>query len=98
MAPQRGEPDSAVALMLSARRERRQRNLRALEIPDDDVTVTDELLGTGGFGTVYMADYNGRNAAAKVNSLIDSKVATDEFTASSNVKETASPTAIRNRN
>lgn len=30
------------------------------------MTITDELLGKGGFGEVYLADYNGRNAAAKV--------------------------------
>ena len=45
---------------------RRQRNLDMVEIPEDCVTVTDELLGKGGFGAVYIADYNGRNAAAKV--------------------------------
>lgn len=28
--------------------------------------MTDELLGKGGFGAVYLADFNGRNAAAKV--------------------------------
>lgn len=55
-------------LMLEARRSRRQRKLDAVEISDDDVTVTDELLGKGGFGTVFMADYNGWNAAAKVRS------------------------------
>lgn len=45
---------------------RRKRNLDMVEIPEHYVTVTDELLGKGGFGAVYMADYNGRNAAAKV--------------------------------
>ena len=48
---------------------RRQRNLDMVEIPEHFVTVTDELLGKGGFGAVYMADYNGRNAAAKVSSF-----------------------------
>lgn len=66
--PQRSKPDSAAMLMLEARRSRRQRKLDAVEISDDDVTVTDELLGKGGFGTVFMADYNGWNAAAKVRS------------------------------
>lgn len=47
---------------------RRQRNLNMVEIPEHYVTITDELLGKGGFGSVYMADYNGRNAAAKVTS------------------------------
>lgn len=46
---------------------RRQRNLDKVEIPEQDVTITDELLGKGGFGAVYFADYNGRNAAAKVS-------------------------------
>ena len=48
---------------------RRQRNLDKVEIPEEDVTVTDELLGKGGFGAVYIANYNGRNAAAKVSSF-----------------------------
>lgn len=30
------------------------------------MAITDELLGKGGFGEVYLADYNGHNAAAKV--------------------------------
>ena len=46
---------------------RGQRSLDMAEIPEDDVIVTDELLGKGGFGAVYIADYNGRNAAAKVS-------------------------------
>lgn len=54
--------------MLEARRLPRQRKLDAVEIPERHVTVTDEILGKGGFGTVYLADYNGRNAAAKVSS------------------------------
>lgn len=48
---------------LSARRKRR---LEKLEIPEGDVLISDELLGSGGFGEVYIADYCGRNAAAKV--------------------------------
>ena len=32
------------------------------------MVVTDELLGKGGFGDVFLADLNGRNAAAKVRS------------------------------
>lgn len=31
--------------------------------------ITDELLGKGGFGAVYLCDFNGRNAAAKVRTL-----------------------------
>lgn len=54
-----------------ARRLRRQRNLDRTEIPPDHVLVTDELLGKGGFGAVYLADYNGRNAAAKVRHTHD---------------------------
>lgn len=53
-------------MLLEARRMRRQRNLDRVEIPEHCVTLTDELLGRGGFGAVYLADYNGRNAAAKV--------------------------------
>ena len=49
-----------------ARRSRRMRNLEKIEISSEDVCITDELLGRGGFGDVYLADYNGRNAAAKV--------------------------------
>ena len=60
------EQDSSATNILEARRIRRQINLDMVEIPDHFVTVTDELLGKGGFGSVYMADYNGRNAAAKV--------------------------------
>ena len=52
--------------LAEARRARRQRNLDQIEIPEANVTITDELLGKGGFGEVYLADYNGRNAAAKV--------------------------------
>ena len=50
----------------TARRLRRQRNLNQIEIPEEDVTISEEVLGKGGFGTVFIADYNGRNAAAKV--------------------------------
>lgn len=49
-----------------ARRLRRQRKLDRTEIPADHVVVTEEVLGKGGFGAVFLADYNGRNAAAKV--------------------------------
>eukprot|EP00904_Undaria_pinnatifida_P011633 jgi/Undpi1/75/HiC_scaffold_1.g00075.m1 len=64
--PTRSEEDMAATVLSDAWRLRRQRKLDAVEIPDCDVTVTDELLGKGGFGAVYLADYNGRNAAAKV--------------------------------
>ena len=65
--PQRSELDSSATSMWDARRIRRQRNLDKIEIPEHDVMITDELLGKGGFGAVYMADYNGRNVAVKVN-------------------------------
>lgn len=52
--------------LAAARRTRRQRKLEQVEIPEDQVVVTDELLGRGGFGEVFLADLNGRNAAAKV--------------------------------
>lgn len=52
--------------MVSARRVRCQRNLDQIKIPEENVTISDEVLGKGGFGTVYIADYYGRNAAAKV--------------------------------
>lgn len=48
---------------LSARRKRR---LEKIEIPEREVSISGELLGKGGFGSVYIADYGGRNAAAKV--------------------------------
>lgn len=48
---------------------RRQRKIAHIEIPEDHLTMTDELLGKGAFGAVYIADLNGRNAAAKVSSM-----------------------------
>lgn len=48
------------------RRRRRQQRLDQLEIPVSELEITDEVLGRGGFGTVYLADLNGLNAAAKV--------------------------------
>ena len=57
--------------MAEARRTRRQRKLDQAEIPEEHLTITDELLGKGGFGEVYLADYNGHNAAAKVRNRVD---------------------------
>lgn len=48
------------------KRRRRQKRLEQLEIPTSEVEITDEVLGRGGFGNVYLADLNGLNAAAKV--------------------------------
>ncbi|CBN73944.1 Two component regulator three Y domain protein/ leucine rich repeat-containing protein [Ectocarpus siliculosus] len=48
------------------KKKRRQHRLDQLEIPASDVEVTNEVLGRGGFGTVYLADLHGLNAAAKV--------------------------------
>lgn len=52
--------------LAEARRSRRQRKLDRIEIPEDHVSITNEMLGKGGFGVVYLADFNGHNAAAKV--------------------------------
>lgn len=57
-----------------ARRIRRQRKLDQVEIPEEHLFITNDLLGKGGFGEVYLADYNGHNAAAKVrNSILVNK-------------------------
>lgn len=62
-----GSIDEAKSEALAAvRRTRRQRKLHQVEIPEDQVWISDELLGKGGFGEVYLAEYNTRNAAAKV--------------------------------
>lgn len=55
--------------LTKARHARRQRRLDQIEIPADQLTITDEVIGKGGFATVYLADYNGRNAAAKVQKI-----------------------------
>ncbi|CAM9120296.1 unnamed protein product [Ectocarpus sp. 13 AM-2016] len=58
--------EAASESVAEARRIKRRRTLDQLEIPAENLTITDELLGRGGFGEVYLADYNGHNAAAKV--------------------------------
>lgn len=45
---------------------RRQRKLDQVEIPEDHLFITGDLLGTGGIDEVYLAGYNGHNAAVKV--------------------------------
>ncbi|CAM9324195.1 unnamed protein product [Ectocarpus sp. 4 AP-2014] len=63
----KGSMEEAMSVSLEeARSARRQRRLNQLEVPEDHVLITDEVLGKGGFGEVFIADYNGRNAAAKV--------------------------------
>lgn len=53
--------------LAEARRARQQRKLDQVEIPASEVVIfEDELLGKGGFGEVYVAEYNKRIAAAKV--------------------------------
>lgn len=56
----------AAQAIVESRSLRRRRRLDNLEIPEDQLFLTDEVLGKGGFGTVFLADFNGRNAAAKV--------------------------------
>ena len=58
--------DSASQAKKESRRAKRQRCLQQLEIPEGQVTLTDVLLGKGGFADVFLADYSGINAAAKV--------------------------------
>lgn len=58
--------DATSESVAKARRIRRQRKLGQVEIPEDHLFMTGDLLGKGGFGEVYLADYNGHNAAAKV--------------------------------
>ena len=53
-------------VMAESRRKKREQRLQQLEIPEHELTLTDVLLGKGGFGEVYLADYSGVNAAAKV--------------------------------
>ncbi|CAB1116130.1 unnamed protein product [Ectocarpus sp. CCAP 1310/34] len=60
------DAQAQVESLAQARRSRRQHKLDQIEIPEDHVSITNEVLGKGGFGVVYLADYNGHNAAAKV--------------------------------
>lgn len=54
-------------MLVKSIRRRRRRGIDQADIPFEDVDVmTEEILGVGGFGSVYLADYRGCNAAAKV--------------------------------
>ncbi|CAM9906886.1 unnamed protein product [Ectocarpus fasciculatus] len=68
-AETQAEAQAQAESLAEARRLRRQRKLDQIEIPEDHVSITDEMLGKGGFGVVYLADYNGHNAAAKVQHI-----------------------------
>ncbi|CAM9693101.1 unnamed protein product [Ectocarpus sp. 6 AP-2014] len=57
--------ESVVHSLAQARRKRRQQKWGEIEIPEGDVEILD-LLGKGGFGEVYMADYMGENVAVKI--------------------------------
>ncbi|CAM9386314.1 unnamed protein product [Ectocarpus sp. 8 AP-2014] len=61
------------------KKKRRQHRLDQLEIPASDVEVTNEVLGRGGFGTVYLADLHGLNAAAKVVVFEDEEEDDDDY-------------------
>ena len=45
----------------------------------DDVVVTSETLGSGGFGTVFVGKLNGKNVAVKSYTHIDQKRATKKY-------------------
>lgn len=55
-----------VDILAEARRLRREQDLKRIELPEGQIRITDKLLGRGGFGAVYIADFNGRHVAAKV--------------------------------
>ncbi|CAM9398006.1 unnamed protein product, partial [Ectocarpus fasciculatus] len=61
------------------KKKRRQHRMDQLEIPASEVEVTNEVLGRGGFGTVYLADLHGLNAAAKVVVFEDEEEDDDEY-------------------
>lgn len=61
-----GPSENPAEVANAGRLMRRQQNLAQIEIPEDDVEISRDFLGKGGFGAVYIADYGGRNAAAKV--------------------------------
>ncbi|CAN0514181.1 unnamed protein product [Ectocarpus sp. 12 AP-2014] len=51
------EAQAQAESLAEARRSRRQRKFDQIEIPEDHVSITNEVLGKGGFGVVYLADY-----------------------------------------
>lgn len=53
--------------LAEARGIKRQRKVDQVEIPEDHLFITTDLLRKGGFGEVYLADQNGLNGAAKVS-------------------------------
>ncbi|CAM9240971.1 unnamed protein product, partial [Hapterophycus canaliculatus] len=64
--------------LAEARIIKRKRKLDRVEIPEEHLFITDDLLGKGGFGEVFLADYNGHNAAAKVLHIAHDLGALDE--------------------
>ena len=59
--------DPAINRRAEERSRRRKHQLDQIEIPANQVKIIFEMrLGKGGFGAVYLADYGGRSAAAKV--------------------------------
>lgn len=69
---QRSIDEAKLESLAEACRARRQRKLDKVEIPEDKVIISDELLGRGGFGEVFLAKFNGRNAAVKVRDVAHS--------------------------
>ncbi|CAN0441159.1 unnamed protein product [Pylaiella littoralis] len=63
---QRSISEAALESVAETRSIKRRRKLDQIEIPKEHLSMTDELLGKGGSGEVYLADYNGHNAAVKV--------------------------------
>lgn len=47
----------------------REHRFKQVDIPADQVVIFGDTIGNRGCGTVYIADYNGKNAAAKVFDL-----------------------------
>lgn len=56
--------------LAEARQKRRQRKLEQIEVPEEHSMINNEVLGGGGFGMVFLADYNAGNAAVKVRTAV----------------------------